>query len=151
MKRVHLLCIPLVVHREMTVFTESGFCDTMQSDGLPVTLLDWQNVSMRYNVKLRVTGYAFAVGCLPQGFKSACLRQFAGEDRGVESALVDQYRRGSIDGERFVHRLVLMVYMVADGLLWIPATPDRQAYPLVVGTSALNQGSGFVFLINMCC
>ena len=37
------------------------------------------------------------------------------EDEGVETRFVDEYRLGPIDGERFVHRFVLCLHMVANG------------------------------------
>ena len=34
------------------------------------------------------------------------------EDEGVEAGLVDEHRVCSVDGERIVHRLVLVVHMI---------------------------------------
>ena len=61
--------------------------------------------------------------------ETLCRGKLAGEDQGIEAGFVDQYTRGSVDGERIVHRSVLAINVVTDGLLGV----------------AVAQGLGYVF------
>ena len=54
-----------------------------------------------------------------QALERLRLCQLRGENQGVESRLVDEDDSGSVDAERFVHRLVFF-HVVANGFLWIP-------------------------------
>ena len=47
------------------------------------------------------------------------LRQLGGEDERIKTRLVDEYGESTVDGERFVQRLVFVIHMVADGFLRI--------------------------------